>query len=45
MGLYPYDIPPAITVDEALDMVGLTDKSSSRLTDSPAENGEGRSVP
>ncbi len=24
MGLYPYDIPPALTVDEALDMVGLT---------------------
>ncbi len=27
MGLYPYDIPPALTVDEALDMVGLTGQS------------------
>jgi iron complex transport system ATP-binding protein len=27
MGLYPYDIPPAISVDEALAMVGLQDKS------------------
>jgi len=33
MGLYPYDIPPALTVDEALDMVGLTGKASARLTD------------
>ncbi len=33
MGLYPYDIPPAMGVDEALDMVGLTDKSGARLTD------------
>ena len=32
MGLYPYDIPPAMTVDEALDMVGLTGKSNARLT-------------
>src|SRR3972149_4322170 len=29
MGLYPYDIPPAMTVDEALEMVGLTDKAGS----------------
>lgn len=33
MGLYPYDIPPALGVDEALDMVGLRDKSNARLTD------------
>ncbi|HYA86388.1 MAG TPA: ABC transporter ATP-binding protein [Nitrospirota bacterium] len=33
MGLYPYDIPPAMTVREALDMVGLTEKADSRLTD------------
>jgi iron complex transport system ATP-binding protein len=33
MGLYPYDIPPAMSVDEALDMTGLTDKADARLTD------------
>jgi len=33
MGLYPYDIPPALDVDEALDMVGLIDKADARLTD------------
>jgi iron complex transport system ATP-binding protein len=33
MGLYPYDIPPALTVDEALEMVGLTGKANARLTD------------
>ncbi len=33
MGLYPYDIPPAMSVDEALDMVGLRDKSDARLMD------------
>ncbi len=33
MGLYPYDIPPAMTVDEALDMVGLTEKADAHLTD------------
>ncbi|HSQ78214.1 MAG TPA: ABC transporter ATP-binding protein [Nitrospirota bacterium] len=33
MGLYPYDIPPAMSVDEALDLVGLADKSGARLTD------------
>ncbi len=33
MGLYPYDIPPALSVDEALDMVGLTGKANARLTD------------
>jgi ABC-type cobalamin/Fe3+-siderophores transport system ATPase subunit len=33
MGLYPYDIPPALSVDEALDMVGLKEKANARLTD------------
>lgn len=33
MGLYPYDIPPALSVEEALDMVGLTGKANARLTD------------
>ena len=33
MGLYPYDIPPAMSVDSALDVVGLQDKSSAYLTD------------
>lgn len=33
MGLYPYDIPPAMSTDEALDMVGLADKADARLTD------------
>jgi iron complex transport system ATP-binding protein len=33
MGLYPYDIPPAMSVDEALDMVGLRDKMHARLPD------------
>ncbi len=32
MGLYPYDIPPEITVDEALDLVGLKEKSESYIT-------------
>lgn len=33
MGLYPYDIPPAMTVPEALDMVGLAGKSGAHLSD------------
>lgn len=33
MGLYPYDIPPAMTVDEALELVGLREKAGARLTD------------
>jgi len=33
MGLYPYDIPPAMSVDDALEMVGLIDKADARLTD------------
>jgi ABC-type cobalamin/Fe3+-siderophores transport system ATPase subunit len=32
MGLYPYDIPPAINADEALEMVGLKEKSESYIT-------------
>ncbi len=33
MGLYPYDILPAITTEDALEMVGLGDKANCRLTD------------
>lgn len=33
MGLYPYDIPPQMTVDEALVLVGLEDKAESPVTD------------
>jgi iron complex transport system ATP-binding protein len=33
MGLYPYDIPPVITPDEALEMVGLTGKADAHITD------------
>ncbi len=33
MGLYPYDIPPAITAEEALAMVGLSDKAGAQITD------------
>jgi ABC-type cobalamin/Fe3+-siderophores transport system ATPase subunit len=33
MGLYPYDIPPAMTVNDALDMVGLSDKADAHLPD------------
>jgi ABC-type cobalamin/Fe3+-siderophores transport system ATPase subunit len=32
MGLYPYDIPPAMTVDEAMEMVGVADKADSTVT-------------
>jgi len=32
MGLYPYDISPELTVDEALSQVGLEDKSESYIT-------------
>jgi len=32
MGLYPYDIPPETTVDEALALVGLKEKSESYIT-------------
>ena len=33
MGLYPYDIPPAMSVDEALGIVGLEGKADAHLTD------------
>ncbi len=33
MGLYPYDIRPAMTVDDALEMAGLKDKADAHLTD------------
>jgi iron complex transport system ATP-binding protein len=33
MGLYPYDIPPAMSVGDALEMVGLSDKADAHLTD------------
>jgi iron complex transport system ATP-binding protein len=33
MGLYPYDILPAITTEDALEMVGLKDKAGSSLSD------------
>jgi ABC-type cobalamin/Fe3+-siderophores transport system ATPase subunit len=32
MGLYPYDIPPAMSVDEAMQMVGVEDKADSTVT-------------
>jgi iron complex transport system ATP-binding protein len=33
MGLYPYDIPPRMTVEDALGMVGLIGKSESYIRD------------
>lgn len=42
MGLYPYDIPPHITVDEALEAVGLEEKSESHITN--LSGGERRRV-
>jgi iron complex transport system ATP-binding protein len=32
MGLYPYDIMPELTIDEALEMVGLSDKGGTLIT-------------
>jgi len=32
MGRYPYDIPPAMTVDEALETVGLQNKGDSTIS-------------
>jgi iron complex transport system ATP-binding protein len=32
MGLYPYEIPPALTVNEAIEMVGLIDKAETLIT-------------
>lgn len=31
MGLYPYEISPALTVDETIEMVGLADKTESLI--------------
>ena len=42
MGLYPYDIPPRMTVDEALELVGLTAKASAFVTN--LSGGERRRV-
>ncbi len=42
MGLYPYDILPEITVDDALEMVGLFDKADSLITN--LSGGERRRV-
>jgi iron complex transport system ATP-binding protein len=42
MGLYPYDIMPSLTVHEALDMVGLTEKAGSLITN--LSGGERRRV-
>ncbi len=33
MGLYPYDIPPAMKIDSALEIVGLLEKAQAHLTD------------
>jgi ABC-type cobalamin/Fe3+-siderophores transport system ATPase subunit len=32
MGLYPYDIPPELAIEEALEMVGLLPKAQSYIT-------------
>jgi iron complex transport system ATP-binding protein len=42
MGLYPYDIPPQMSVEEALAMVGLTEKASAFVTN--LSGGERRRV-
>lgn len=42
MGLYPYDIPPSMTVDEAVEMVGLADKAETTVTN--LSGGERRRV-
>jgi ABC-type cobalamin/Fe3+-siderophores transport system ATPase subunit len=42
MGMYPYDIPPAMTVDEAMDTVGLPDKADTYVTN--LSGGERRRV-
>jgi ABC-type cobalamin/Fe3+-siderophores transport system ATPase subunit len=42
MGLYPYDIPPHMTVDEAIAMVGLEDKAGTYVTN--LSGGERRRV-
>lgn len=42
MGLYPYDIMPELTVDDALEMVGLEDKAGALITN--LSGGERRRV-
>jgi iron complex transport system ATP-binding protein len=42
MGMYPYDIPPEITVNEAMETVGLRDKAETFLTN--LSGGERRRV-
>lgn len=42
MGLYPYDIPPALTTGEALEMVGLQKKAESYMAN--LSGGERRRV-
>jgi ABC-type cobalamin/Fe3+-siderophores transport system ATPase subunit len=42
MGLYPYDIPPQMTVDEAVDLVGLAGKMNAFVTN--LSGGERRRV-
>jgi iron complex transport system ATP-binding protein len=42
MGLYPYEIPPAMTVDDAMDMVGVADKADAYVTN--LSGGERRRV-
>jgi ABC-type cobalamin/Fe3+-siderophores transport system ATPase subunit len=42
MGMYPYEIPPAMTVDEAMDIVGLLDKADVYVTN--LSGGERRRV-
>lgn len=42
MGLYPYDIPPQMTVDEAAELVGLSDKLNAFVTN--LSGGERRRV-
>ena len=32
MGLYPYEIPPLLTADETIEMVGLADKADALIT-------------
>ncbi len=42
MGLYPYEIPPALTVNDAIEIVGLTDNMESLITN--LSGGERRRV-
>jgi iron complex transport system ATP-binding protein len=42
MGLYPYDIPPSMTSEEALEIVGLAGKAGSLITN--VSGGERRRV-